>query len=548
MSKTWISVSRRCLCRQRLFRLRRDGSRTATRPAALLILGMLLFTLPAVQTSAQMQGPVLKKVAREVLPNGFELFVIEDHSMPLVTLSFAVRCGAAVQGKDTAGLPLLLERMILQGGADSPDSLQPLMWQSSTTDEYMGFSMTLPSERLAEAMEYWTEVLGRPRFDGEALVAVKAAVLAEMETLREEPGVVAEAALDRVMAPGFPWRKSSLGPAEVAAEATVDDLRVLHAATFIPSSMALIVSGDIRPMQVSVHAYRNLADWPLPASGTAAQIVPPFATPADGRGSDPSSGSAGSAGSTGPCPGAMLLDDPLFHLGVAQAQFRWSGPDTGSSMADTRTADVLLALLAPFEGRFKRSLMENVPGLFSGEYIDFGYTTASIGGSFNFSAYLSLGEAKGGSGLLDRVDTMRQLISREFAVIASNPSGYFGNGALTQATLRLLEQGVQSRDNVHLHATDILPFWWAVAGGDYFMSYEDASGAVSWDDIGSLVARYLVKKTEGSDPAARPSPAGVRREATLVRLRLDDADLAEAAGRLGYCEVDASNAFWWQQP
>lgn len=533
MSKTWSSEAVRRFSRRRL---------SGFRPAVFLALGLLVFMLPAVQASAQGRTAAIGKVAHELLPNGFEVFVIEDHSMPVVTLSFAIRCGAAVQTRDTAGLPLLLERMIVQGGA-GPDNLEPLIWQSVTTDEYMGFSMTLPSERLGAAMEYWAGALGRPRFETGDLASVKAAVLAEMEALGEDPGMVAEAALDRAMLPGAPWSKSGPVPAAVVEEATTDALRDLHAATFVPSSMAIVVSGDCTPMEVSVQAFRSFADWPVPSPGALRTPSTPAGPPAAAAGSDPSAALASS------CPGPMLLDDPLFHLGVAQVQFRWSGPDTGSSLADTRTADVFLALLVPYEGRFKRSLMEKVPGLFSGEYIDFSYTTASFGGSLNYSAYLSLGEEKGRSSLLDRVETMRQVLAGEFAAIAANPSGYFGNGALAQAKLRLLDQAAQSRENVHLHATDILPFWWAVAGSGYFFSYEDAFSAVSWDDIGSLAARYLADSVKGSDPvAARSGAQGARRKATLVRLRLDDADLAEAADRLGYCEVNASNAFWWERP
>ena len=54
---------------------------------------------------------------QEKLENGLEVFVLENHTVPLVYVEIAVKCGAFTQEKETAGLFHLYEHLMFKGNS-----------------------------------------------------------------------------------------------------------------------------------------------------------------------------------------------------------------------------------------------------------------------------------------------------------------------------------------------------------------------------------------------------------------------------------------------
>jgi hypothetical protein len=101
--------------------------------------------------------------------------------------------------------------------------------------------------------------------------------------------------------------------------------------------------------------------------------------------------------------------------------------------------------------------------------------------------------------------------------------------------------------------TDTLTFWWSTAGTDYFFDYEANCRKVTWEDISSLIRKYLIGEASAASGTADSSLAASARPpaATLVRLRSStfsaDPRMDSKIIELGYTRVTADNAFWWQK-
>ena len=466
--------------------------------------------------------------AHKVLSNGLEVFVVENHAVPLVTICVAFRGGASAQTRDDAGLFHLYEHMMFDGNEKYPtqaafmaalNRLGSPSWNGSTGDQYINYYITVPSDKVDQGVEFWSWAIRKPVFNQEKLEREKQVVINEIRGYHNDPDQIAENALVSRMFPTLPWRKNVDGPEANVQNATVEQLKAMQAAYYIPRNTALLIGGDVKPADAFAMAQKWFGNW----NGTGAPSIglPP----------------------QGPVPPGIKLvyPDQDFYDGVAEVRYDWRGPDVLRQTKDTYTSDVFLFLLSSPVGRFKRDLMDKGPGLYDPEYIGFNYPTSRDGGVYDFQTFLKLDDPSGGGSALDRSEKLRALLIDEFALIAKDPAAYFGAGELEKAKTKLIDQNLLSREVASSFVTDTLTFWWSVATTDYFFGYENNCRNVTYADIADLIRRYILGSSPGQAPAV----------ATELRLQSDafaaEPGAVDQAKSLGYATVTADNAFWWQQ-
>jgi zinc protease len=486
-----------------------------------LIAVLLMASLASAAAWAAPTGAARKLPPHKTLANGLEVIVVENDAVPLATVCVAFRGGASAQAPETAGLFHLYEHMLFDGNEKYPtqaDFMAALArlgvsaWNGATGTEYINYYITLPSEKLAEGVEFWSWAIKKPVFDSSKLEREKQVVINEIRGYHVDPSHIADEGLESRMFPDYPWRKNIDGPEETIQGATIAQLEEIRAKYYIPRNTALLVGGDVSAKKVFALAEKFFGDW----KGGAAPVI----------GEPPHGGLP---------PGlALVYPDEDYYQGVAQAQYRWRGPDAQRQTADTYAADVFSLLLSSPVGKFKGNLMKSGLGLYDPEYIAFSYPTSRDGGAFQFSAYLVAKEGAKDGNILDRSEALRKFLAVELAAIAKDPAAYFGAEALDKAKEKLIDQNLLSEEVAQSFVTSSLTFWWSVATTDYFFGYEDNCRKVSWADVSSLVNRYLI---------GAPS-------ATLLRIRADayasDPSAAEREKALGYTEIGPGNAFWWQ--
>jgi zinc protease len=490
--------------------------RNRRRGAALAAL-FALFLAPAL-SAAPDSGPV----AHRTLANGLEVFVVENHAVPLATVCIVFRGGAVAQDPETAGIFHLYEHMLFDGNEKYPtqDAFIAAMnkmgvpkWNGATGGEYIYYYITVPSDKAEDGVEFWSWAAKKPVFDAVKLEKEKQVVLAEIRGYHVDPDQIAENALESRMFPAYPWRKNIDGPEANVEGATVEQLRAMKATYYIPANAALMLAGDLSPEQGFAMAERHFGDW----EGGKAPIIgePPQGALPEGV--------------------SLVYPDDDYYDGVANVQYRWRGPDVMRQTKDTYTADVLLFLLTSPVGAFKSALMEKGPGIYDPEYIDFGYPTSRDGGAFQFSAYLTAEESAAEGNILDRAKELREVLLDEFELIAKDPASYFAPGELEKAKAKLIDQNILAAEVASSFATGTLVFWWSVATTDYYFGYEENCSKVSYRDISDLIRSYLLDA----------------RAATAIRILSDayasDPKAAEREAALEYESVGADNAFWWQE-
>jgi zinc protease len=473
--------------------------------------------LPAAAQASASASAVGRKLA-----NGLELLVAENHAVPLATICVAFRGGAIAQTPETAGLFHLYEHMLFTGNEKYPTAaafnaamnrMGVPTYNGATGTEYIYYYITVPSDKLADGIEFWSWAIKKPTFNKDVFENEKKVVLNEIQGYHGDPDEIMSNAVDSRFFSAYPWRKNIDGPDKNILGATLDQIRAMQKTYYIPSNAVVLVGGDVSPDEVYALTQKWFGDW----QGGPAPVI-----------ADKPQGPA-------PVGLKLVFPDDNFYDGVAQAELRWRGPDSMRQTKDTYTSDVFLFLLSSPVGKFKQALMAKVPGLYDPEYIDFSYPTHRDGGAYYFTAFMLLEDpAKDGS-TFDRAIALEKAVREEFALIAKDPEAYFGAEELAKAKAKLIDQNLLSTEVAADYVTGTLTFWWAVATTDYFFGYEKNCKLVSFADIKGLIGDYLLGAGDS---------IGLRMKSDAYA---SEPGAAQKLKTQGWTEIDADNAYWWQR-
>ena len=106
----------------------------------------------------------------KVLANGLEIIVLEDHSVPIVTIELAVRNGSFTEPPELNGLSHLYEHMFFKANraiANAEDYLQRIgqlgiAYNGETREEVVEYYFTTTSPNLRSAMNFMRDATRYP--------------------------------------------------------------------------------------------------------------------------------------------------------------------------------------------------------------------------------------------------------------------------------------------------------------------------------------------------------------------------------------------------
>jgi zinc protease len=191
-------------------------------------------------------------IERVVSPGGIEAWLVEDHSLPVVSLALAFRGGAALDPADKVGLATMVSGL-LDEGAGPLDSaafqkrLSDLAIDfnfDASQDEFRGSLRALTRDR-DQAFELLRLSLAEPRFDAEPVERIRGQLLAVLASDAEDPGKIASDTFWHTVFPEHPYGRDPIGTPETLKQITADDLRTFVRQQFTRDRLKIGVVGDI---------------------------------------------------------------------------------------------------------------------------------------------------------------------------------------------------------------------------------------------------------------------------------------------------------------
>ncbi len=256
--------------------------------------GLLVWTLVAagsiwVATTAQGRGRSVKGVVahpsqlkferrpfevpdgdafRHLLPSGVVVYVAEDHSLPLVEVTAALRAGAWLDPPEQVGLASLTAAMMRRGGAgelaadlfdERVDFLGAEM-RAVAGNSRSGASLDCASWVLDEALDRFFDMLAWPRFEPASLTLAKGNLNESLRHRNDDPLSVLGREWGRLIYGEDHFITRDLTPATLAAIQPVD-LAAFHRRYWRPEQMVFAVSGDVDSGPILERLERHIAAW-----------------------------------------------------------------------------------------------------------------------------------------------------------------------------------------------------------------------------------------------------------------------------------------------
>lgn len=218
---------------------------------------LLLSLLIALPASAK---TVVPPVETFKLPNGLTVMLREDHSVPLVSVSFRGRAGSGLDPAGKEGLAFLTAETLLYGTAtlteqQIDETTERLGADVGSTAGIEGFYVhgsvpTIDAGAMEQLLRIVADVLQHPSFPTEGVEKVRARVLGTLQGLVDDRAELASRAFAAKVFAGHLYGRPTSGTLASLAAITRDDMVEFHASAVVPDEAALGLAGDFEPKKL----------------------------------------------------------------------------------------------------------------------------------------------------------------------------------------------------------------------------------------------------------------------------------------------------------
>ena len=413
---------------------------------------------PATSTPLAEAPPLISRV----LTNGLEVVVLEDHSIPLVTVELAVKNGSFTEPPELNGLSHLYEHMFFKSNrasANREDYLKDIgqrgiVYNGSTREEIVNYYFTTTTPNFAVALRFLRDSVRYPLFDEQEFGQEREVVINELDRNSSNPYSAIGDEMNNRLFYKYPSRKSPGGNKQTVGTATTAQMRLIQGRYYVPNNSAIILTGDVKPEEAFRLTEELFGEWPR--AEDPFKKYPLVEHP-------PLTGNEGS-----------VLTAPVSNVII---DIGWQGPSIGKDDAATYAADVFSYILQQPDSRFQRELVDT--GLVNA--VGVGYYTQRNVGPITIIAQTTPDKARAA------VRAIYQQIAR------FNDKDYFTDKQLETAKAILEANELFSREKLSEY-THTISFWWSSTGLDYFRGYLKRLRATSREDISRYVTTYIQGK------------------------------------------------------
>lgn len=195
---------------------------------------------------------------RVVEAGGFSAWLVEDHSVPVVSLSWSWTGGAARDAAGQEGGAAMAAALLTEGAGD----LRALAFADALRDAAIGLSFSAGrdafeggfrclTDALPEAVRLARLAMTAPRFDADAVERVRARAIAGARQALETPRGQAGRAFWAAAFPAHPAGRPATGTAESLAAVPLEAMRATLDAQLRRDGLLIAASGAISPADLA---------------------------------------------------------------------------------------------------------------------------------------------------------------------------------------------------------------------------------------------------------------------------------------------------------
>jgi zinc protease len=205
-------------------------------------------------------------------PGGITAWLVEDHSIPILSIEADFRGGTALDPEGKEGATNLMMGLLEEGAGDldATGFYEAVEAVAAHFNYDAGLdSVTVSAEMLSEfrdeSLALFRASLVEPRFDDAAIDRVRGQVMATLRADESDPNELAGQAFFEAAFPGHAYARRSEGTPESVASLDAADMRAAHGAAMVRDRLKVAVAGDITAAELA--AMLDDLFGALPASG-----------------------------------------------------------------------------------------------------------------------------------------------------------------------------------------------------------------------------------------------------------------------------------------
>ena len=231
--------------------------------------------------------PEAKKYRHE-LSNGVSVYVVEDHALPLVSVSLTLRAGSFLDPDDAPGLAAGTGRMLRRGGAGEMDAEEfdervdflAVNMNAFGGDMSSGASFNCITGVVDEAMDLFFMMLKAPGFQEDRLMVERENILEGMKQRNDSPQSISGREWGWLMR-GTDFFGSHVMTEQELFALTREDLVEFHKQYWRPENMMIAISGDVKTDEILAKLDKHFEGWkvegpdvPWPPTGPSNTLAP----------------------------------------------------------------------------------------------------------------------------------------------------------------------------------------------------------------------------------------------------------------------------------
>lgn len=256
--------------------------RTGLRMGLVLLLAVVVMPQAGFAMENNQTSKKAMDIQKVTTPSGITAWLVESHSLPMVSVQVAFRAGSAFDPTDKSGVANLTAGLLTQGAGDlSAEAFQK-------EKERLGASLSASAGKLNitagfdaltevtdETFALFAKALKNPTFDKTDFKRLQKAVIASRKRVTENPRQVAQEAFAEVVYGRYhPYSRPTQGTLRAVKKLKTGDVRQFHEQMFTRANMVVSVVGDITPDGLAVLLEKHLGDLPAGSNRQAVERAP----------------------------------------------------------------------------------------------------------------------------------------------------------------------------------------------------------------------------------------------------------------------------------
>src|SRR5215510_921163 len=202
------------------------------------------------------------------LENGLKVLLVENPTIPTVSMNASVMAGARYDSDQKAGLAIMVSRLLDEGTsnrssleiAEAIESVGGAIETDGSFERIVASAGVLKKD-IDLGLDLLSDILIHPSFPPDFVAKEKERTLSEIASAKDRPQVLAGWAFNELVYQQHPLHRPSHGYPETVERLTREDLLDFHQRYFVPNNVILSVVGDFRVPELLPKFEKAFGRW-----------------------------------------------------------------------------------------------------------------------------------------------------------------------------------------------------------------------------------------------------------------------------------------------